>query len=519
MRRLLLALVLALCAAPALAQTSAQTLRDLARAGDFAGLQHQFDAAQAAVIAGRANPDDLRDMVSALIVTDPRIRAAMANWVETDPTSAPATAISAFIRYNDSFTLRGEKSRAETYPPALDAFSRLQAEGVELALTAYAAAPDFIPATDAMIFYQTTMRPLTPSAFDAMLADVMALTPNSGTLERAGYQAQPQWGGEGPMAVAQMCATHAPLITDILGYDAEVCFIRTVLDKGYGPDVQRLVVNLLRMNSNPLLADEQVLTDAIMDPVQRQAATLAYLQRETTIDADLAWRYDDGYVNQPGFVPMLDIVAARSVADARALLVDDPYNQRLLERVLRSGGSDLVAKGLSRSDRIALARDMVIAAPYSPAAWSKLAYALGHDRNDGIPFRNDDTPAARVARINAVVYSNHDANVLSSLRWAIAQQASALAEDDFAGIGTDPAPEGVDQLPCTLIRATRLLAEACVNPDPGDSDCSSSGDQSPRFVATMAAIASHGLCQAAREDPLEAIRFQPIAMDLAALAP
>ena len=512
MRRLLLALVLALCAAPALAQTSAQTLRDLARAGDFAGLQHQFDAAQAAVIAGRANPDDLRDMVSALIVTDPRIRAAMANWVETDPNSAPAAAINAFIRYNDSFTLRGEKSRAETYPPALDAFSRLQAEGLELALTAYAAAPDFIPATDAMIFYQTTMRPLTPRAFDAMLADVMALTPNPGTLERAGYQAQPQWGGEGPMAVAQMCATHAPLITDIPGYDAEVCFIRTVLDKGYGPDVQRLVVNLLRMNSNPLLADEQVLTDAIMDPVQRQAATLAYLQRETTIDADLAWRYDDGYVNQPGFVPMLDIVAARSVADARALLVDDPYNPTLLLRVLSSGYSDAVAEGLSRSEQLALARDLVIAAPTSPQAWTHLAYALRHNGDD-------DTPAARVARINAVVYSNHDANVLSSLRWAIAQQASALAEDDFAGIGTDPAPEGVDQLPCTLIRATRLLAEACVNPDPGDSDCSSSGDQSPRFVATMAAIASHGLCQAAREDPLEAIRFQPIAMDLAVLTP
>ena len=508
-----LALILGAIASGAAALPSADALRDMARNADIAALEAAFDDAQQQFHAGAADADDMRDMVSALTVTDPAIRQAMADWIAADPSSPQAATIVAFNRYEDSFALRGERTASETWPAALDAFRSYQAEGTALARAAYDAAPDFVPAADAVMAFQATTRTMPPDLFNAMVAAVMERTPNRGSLRRAAYQALPQWGGGGPLEVAARCTAHADKVNDGMPYSVEACFIDAVTTYGFGQDSVRQAAHLLMTSEAAGLDDLRVTLGLIADPVEAQAALLAYLERETTTDVEQAQIYDANYAIPQGLPLMLPVVGARHVAEARALLQDDPYNRRLIQRLFDAERWDQLAPPLlSPEEVLTLSRDMLIGAPFDPEAWIQLTLAL-HGAGRG------DDPAMLSAGINAVAYSMHHSGPLGNLRGDLMRAAQRLAEAGYPGVSDDTAFDGLELTLCPLVRADRLMTAACETPDDSDWMCGSNTGATPVIAALVAEIAARNWCGWERTAPLAEIVFLPVPVDLAALVP
>lgn len=503
---LLMVLAARLSAAP-----DGEQLQAMARSADVAGLEIAFEEARQALTDGQSTADNLRAMVDALIVSDPTVRAGMVAWLDQKPDSPYAATITAFIRYRDSFAVRGQGSTSETWPAAIDEFRSMQVEGSQLALQAYEAAPDFVPASDAVMTFQGTVRPLSTGAFEAVVAAVMADTPNRGSLQRAAYQALPQWGGEGLTAVARLCSAHALHVHDVPDYDIESCTIDLLAQHDFGRDARMMVADLLMQNDNPIFDKLRLSAGMIEGPAQAEDAMREILEDPEIGDLELAAIYDHSHAIPQGLPVMEPVVRDLVIADIRSRLEVDPYNVYLIRALMEAEGWDQLAPPLlSASDMVALNRDLLVASPYDPYAWVEFASGL---RQLG---RSDD-PAFLSAQINAVAYSRHQSGPLHNLTGSLMRAAEDLAQDDYPGASEDVDFDALELTLCPLVRAERLLQQACAVPDEWDWSCSSSAEEAPRVAAAVADITARGWCTWERTAPLSEIRFLPVPVDVAAL--
>lgn len=506
--RLTLTCLIAILGAPALAQTVTATLRGLARVGDVAVLEAAFAAGQAAFMAGQASADDIRQMVSALTVTDPTIRATVADWHATMPESPYVSVIMAFNAYRDGFSVRGEASRAETYPDALTASARLHDAGMTFALQAYAADPDFVPASDAIFRLQTTTRNIDPLTFDDIVARVMSETPNRGSLSRAIDQTRPQWGGAGAGDVGRLCDLYADRVQDVADYDAVTCFIDNVYFYRYPPDVLEFASYLLQDTDNPIL-DHVRWAQPMTSDAATELRVRNYLLEPTNMDVELARLYDGNFSHIMGLAPLTPLVGARNMADTRRELRDAPYNPDLLTRILDAESYNPIGdRPYSSAERFGFARDLAIAAPYDATSWTQLSQSL-----HGLRYRNPLDQTEDAVLINAVVFSNDG----SGLLWNLTTGKLSVAED-LVEMETPLAVQAEVAI-CPMLRAERLLLASCEDPGLYDWICDMFPEKAAEIAAISAPAIAAGLCEWERTAPIGDIRYTPVPVDLMALLP
>ncbi len=212
MRTFLIFAVLCLIAVPARAAIDPIALREMAYRHDIDGAEAAMAQAQAQALTGSLSPDDLRAIVAILNVSHPDVVDFVGDWLAAYPASPYAQTIRASQMTRAAWMVRGTGSVRQTHPLAMSTFHQTVDDAMTLALSAYATAPDFIPASDAIFGLQFATKTLSNDAYFAVLDHVMARNPNHESLARALNLAMPQWGGGGKPMIRTICRTYAEQI-------------------------------------------------------------------------------------------------------------------------------------------------------------------------------------------------------------------------------------------------------------------------------------------------------------------
>jgi hypothetical protein len=489
-------------------------LRDLARAGDVAGLEQAFADAFAAFRAGALRAVDLRSMVEAVVVTDPAVRDGIGKWHSERPGSAFAASVAAFRDYEDSFALRGEDTVSDTHPSALAAFSKLQDRAMEHALDAYAAEAGFPPATDAVMIFQRTTHKLSPSLFDSVVAAAMAAVPERDTLWRATLQAEPQWGGGGLPEVERLCDLYAGSVTDVANYDVETCVLDNLSRGSFPSEIIRAIIPQIDANPNPVLDHarlELLMYDS--DPAEL-AAMRAMFNDPAMTDIDLARSYDmlrmsQGVTDDPS---MVAIVAERAFNHAREALAYDPYNRDLLSKILYAARADNYAPDrLTPDERLAFSRDLVVAMPLNGGSWGGLASEMSRAYRDD-PLETYVDPIY----INSLAYSKHQSSLLSNFAYDKLVRLEDIEDQTRSGAAAPPIETLAERLSCPLVRILRLIEAVCATPD-DFTICGPVEGEAGRFNAAVAPAVDAGFCAWERWGPVSLLVFEPVEVDVGTL--
>ena len=496
------------------AEPDHDALRDLARAGDVAGLEQAFADAFAAFCASELRAADLRSMVEAVVVTDPAVRDGIGKWRSERPSSAFAASVAAFRDYEDSFALRGERTVSGTHPSALASFSTLQDRAMEHALDAYAAEAGFPPATDAVMMIQRTTQKLYPYRFDSVVATAMAAVPERDTLWRATLQAEPQWGGGGVPEVERLCGIYAGSVTDVADYDVTTCILDNLSRSSFPSYIIRAIMPEIDVNPHPVLDQARVrLLMYDSDPAEL-AAMRAVFDDPAMTDIELAHDYDmlrmsQGVTDDPS---MTVIVAHRAFVQARAALNRDPYNRALLRQLLEAAQADpYTPDRLTPDEYLSYSRDLVIAAPLDGWSWGRLANEMSR------AYRDDPLdPYVDPIYINSLAYSNHQSGLLSGFAYDKLVRLEDIEDLTRSGAVAPPTETVAERLSCPLVRVLRLLGAVCAMDD-DFTTCGPIEGESARFQAAVAPAVEAGLCQWERWGPVSLLVFEPVEVDVGTL--
>ncbi len=489
-------------------------LRDLARAGDVAGLEQAFADAFAAFRAGELRAVDLRSMVEAVVVTDPAVRDGIGKWHSERPGSAFAASVAAFRDYEDSFALRGEDTVSDTHPSALAAFSKLQDRAMEHALDAYAAEAGFPPATDAVMIFQRTTHKLSPSMFDSVVAAAMAAVPERDTLWRATVQAEPQWGGGGGAEIERLCSIYAGSVRDVADYDVMTCILDN-LSRGSIPSYMlHSIIPAIDANPHPVLDQARVRFLMHDSDPSELAAMRPVFDDPAMTDMDLAYDYDmlrmsQGVIDDPS---MTAIVAHRAFVQARAGLARDPYNRALLRQLLEAERADPYAPDrLTPDERLAYSRDLVIASPFDGWSWGGLASEMSrHYRDDPLDTYVDPV------YVNSLAYSNHHGGLLTNFGYDRLVRLEDIEDRTREGAPAPPIGTVAERLSCPLVRVLRLLGAVCAMDDTSTM-CGPVEGEAERFQAALVPAIEAGLCHWERWGPVSLLVFEPVEVDVGTL--
>lgn len=186
-----------LFATSAQADLSNREIRQIAYDGDMARMEATFSDLHHKSLSGAISYDSLRSSVSALAVSHPDILAFTEKWQAAYPQSPYANTVRTFQLWELGFGMRGGQTWQKTPIPAREGFQRMQQAGAAMALVAYEATPDFVPATDAVFKYNMTTHFLDAEALDSLRHEVLSRSHDFGSLSRSLFSAQGTWGGEG----------------------------------------------------------------------------------------------------------------------------------------------------------------------------------------------------------------------------------------------------------------------------------------------------------------------------------
>lgn len=200
-------------------------LRELAYQGDFQGVDAAMAEAHQQSLTGEISYDELRDLVSVLIRTHPDMDDFRLLWIENLPASPYAQMATAWSLYGSSIAIRGTALPRESPRAAIENFSRIQHQAMQLALSAYDTAPDFVPASDGILRMQKTTNRLWGWMINSIIADTMTVTPNFGSLTRASELSDPRWGGPGQDYILELCETYFDKIPEYPDLTKDACIV------------------------------------------------------------------------------------------------------------------------------------------------------------------------------------------------------------------------------------------------------------------------------------------------------
>lgn len=511
MRGIVFLLILLVMAVSARATVTPETLREMAYAGDIDGAEAAFAQAHAESVSGDISYDALRELTSVLIVSHPDVIDFVDAWMHEYPDSPYAQIAYVFQLRQTAWRLRGERFVGQTPPAAMQAFQDLQNRGMTIALGAYAQAPDYVPASDAVILHQLTTKRLDWDAFAVIVEDVMAITPNRGSLWRVSLLTLRQWGGVGHLGVQGLCEQYADRITDVDdGYSVDVCIIDLIHTTSSSETAQAFANQRLGTLTHPNVLLARLRQARDRQTLEDDALILSYLADVSLMDrqnaTNLAWqlRIDENSEAQ------LRAMDARWQAEAEAGIIHDPYNRNYIEVLL--GRYGLPVAQSRYYDNAALARREILTqrlaagALFDASAWADI----------GLSKRNSARTSAEMLLadpyyINAIYYGDYAQEYTTALMVAKAELFALHQMFVASGQATELTDEELEQdVLCPLARVDRLFVAMCeANPDPRQP-CSDFEAVYPPYREAMEHIVDHGLCEAERAAEIEDLLYLPV---------
>ncbi|MBD3677528.1 MAG: hypothetical protein HUJ27_03895 [Rhodobacteraceae bacterium] len=500
---------------------TADEVRAMAYAGDFAGLDIRLQDLQTKVAQGQISADAQRDIYATFATTDPRMHRFVRAWLEGMPGSAHANTAQAQIELTLGWYVRGPEFAQWTYPDAMEYFRRSQASAIRHAETALKNAPDLIPASDLMILMAKSGR--LPRSVHAYLADIMERRPNYGSLSRGLTITGPNWGGDWDQVV-DLCSRYALMVPDSPGYGIKVCQLDAALSNHHD---RKHALGLARLfdSSDAAALDRWRAYDAVYlrpDAPGARDRAAKEMMRDDFTDLALAESFDRFTSKPEGLPSMPALVFARLREKAREGIEHDPYNPDYLEVLGRDFvGIEKLPDAPSIPEQIELKKRSLMFQPYHYEHWAELAalQMRGFDMDN--PF------AADPYFINAIVYSNYhpqDVAVYLSHRLMLAMQhmrlsapGGRLPEDLRQKALASAFGRASDtELLCPYVRIQRIWEANCARA-PGEGFCTFNEMQTQVMDMIAAKVETQDLCASEKSAPLPTLLYQPIPLDRSAV--
>ncbi len=499
-----LLLVLAM-ATPALAKTAVADLRERMIAGDVAAVEAMFAAAHHSVETENGDYSEQRELFSALAVTDPRALDFVDVWRKAKPASPYAQTAKAWQLMKMGGWVRGEETVRWTYPDAMAANSAMEDMAADLAASAYAAAPDLVGASDAMLGlgHKARRNP------EDVIEEVMRVTPNARSIRTAKSVVIPQWGGS-IRRMKSLCETYAPVIRDVEGYDADYCMIETAMRANYCGDDLKPFTDMLDASDDPALDPLRIVRAGLCwtrMPDKVRPLIAAYLDNPETTDIQVA-RVFDGRSRVLG-EPLRELkVTERRIAKARDMIEFDPYNPDIL-RILATttvAEQGAVANPPSEEEVWELTLRGLAVAPFSPAIWRDLAYAK-LDTSDAAVHEGE--PLFE----NAIVYSNHKPGMVAEYGETLRSRMMNLAVDKGIKWGepvtADALDADIERLMCLTVRIGRIYDAICPEKS---NECNENEAEREGWAQSTTNADALGICKIERNSPVGTLAFTPRAV-------
>lgn len=514
-RQLLVICLLALTS-PAHAAITPNELRDLAYAGDVHGAEAAMAQAHAESVAGAITYDDLRDIVSVLLTTHPDVNDFTKVWLEEIPESPYALTIRSMQQSNVAWDVRGERMARDTHWEAMQTFVNMQKSSFLMAYKAYQIAPDFVLASDAIFEMHFTRKILFEFQYNSLVVQVMATTPNYGSLDRAMNVHHRNWRGRGVPGVRKYCEKYAPLIPDFDEYPVDVCVVDFAEQTRDLDRILPLADDLLARSDHPTLEHVRRKRAFERKNDQDRRMILDYLSDPEVTDYATASRFLFSFYQDAESGAVLAALESRLQRRAFEDLPHDPFSPRLI-KILTSDYNFVsgLGKPLAVHDmNDVLKRRLVVARPFDSNVWHRAARSFDASTQKG--------QRALIAPYyaNAIHYSDHSPYQLSQYsahlhRIHYIYKSFAVGRNLVDYEVMDNA-EFREQVECPMVRLYRLTEARCASIT-DEVNCKHFNNDLNGSTTKLAQMDEARICPAISDAPIEDLLFTPTAIDISTL--
>lgn len=456
MIRYALATILSFLATPIFAAITSDDLQDLIFQNDLPAVNAALKQAHQQSLTGEISYDELRDLTLVLFRTHPDTVDFLARWLEEEPTSPYANAARVWALYNNAWMVRGSKSSERTPMKAFQVQSEMYEEAMDHTIIAYEAAPDYVPASDAIFRLQWATNRLWALHVKSIIHKTLQATPNVGSIVRISYGNQ--------VDPFELCATYA---TEIENLSVEACNVVVIAENGWWDGNWNYVAETLDHDDNPVLdyararraielgldVDQSYLID-YLDTVD---LTYPWLDKDLRIASSLAnLRY---FFNPPR--DAVDAFKERAKQAVYKQLETDPFNNSLLKIAsLESShfrSNDTLFHNPQTYKHLMVRKALV--QPYHILNWSRIRSLENIHPADLNDFDVWD--------INALTHSDHALPALRNYMGSKFSQyhtmKNAAVTDTIIGRALPDQSEFDATVSCRLARLIRLFEQAANN--------------------------------------------------------
>ncbi len=506
-----------------------QELRDMAYAGDIDGAEQALRQAHQETLDGTLTVEELRELNNILIVSHPDVLDFVEDWMETYPDSPYAKTLRVFQTRNMAWTVRTKALAHRVSPEAMQTFRAMQEQGMDLALSAYEIAPDYVPASDAVLLHNQTTKRLSAYEHMEILTAVMEVAPNRGSLARASLLASHQWGGPGYRALIGLCDQFAEKVTDIENYTPEVCTIDLI---HYYPSTDGGLAysyELLAEHDHPFLARARAERALDIGTNEDMDDVIAYLSQPDVLDDDMVRNFDWYFSPTEKTEQFMALYKQQKREFVDNGILHDPYNANVLFRafdfytgmVPMPEPYSFVVEYDDEKGQFAylLARRLVAASPYSGASWSRMGNAIPRQATDDERLRDEALNYDSIF-VNSIYYGDHGVGYLVSFlqrKLSAYDSLRRLEEHDKPSPLTED--EEINHVLCPIIRLDRLHTARCEADNLDEDRCNRwSSKLQERVDSVITDIEERGLCRYEQNAALADLLYtEPMPFDLGEL--
>jgi Domain of unknown function (DUF4034) len=502
------------------AKDDREALRALIFAGDTKGAEQMIDGYFSAIAPGSQKFGDLRAMMQVFSVSDPRVDAFTTDWIRDYPDSPYAKAARGWYLFDMAFLYRGEDRASETRPEALAGFRQLLNESGELAEAAWNLEPRFVPASDLVL--AVTSKIGGREDIEDVVAEVMNVSPNFGSIRRAVEFDSKVWGGYPPEALGY-CNEYIAILNYDPELDFDTCelflalsFDNTILSE---PDVAEAT----EASEHPILQDFRMLLllQQQTPPTGKQLKELKELLDPNSVTwVEMAGLYDRFIGGPDGLPSIVEATKIRRLKVLSDLVELDPYNYGLLDQRYFLA-KEVYPDDLSRGPDPVLDTygPALKAAPYNVRAWNKLRMLSVESQYPAV--QNMDVEPFYV---NTFIYRGYqpvditDYAVNSFIAFRRMMKAPSASVEEVARR---------EELACKTIRAIRVAMYTCEQSGDISPTCSAIPTVNPQgnelinmpmtdILRELEATLEPEKCREFRSAPVETILcdIQPFDVDV-----
>ncbi len=518
-RMLLAALAVLMSSGGAGAVVTWDELHDLVRAGDVAAVETALQDAVDADSDVSVEPDEQRKLFTIFTNSEPAIAEFLTRWQHEKPDSALATTAMGWHLWK-----RGWNALGGVDAPLPEAWAALRADhgqAYDLAVTVVATNPDLIAASDLMLRLTATLG--NPEIAPVEMERVMALHPNRGSLLRI-FGAFSQQVADRKLLVTTLCDRYAPMIRSVPAYDAVTCGVDAAYGGGvwYGEDGTE-PRQLLQLTSNPVL-DYARLQDAAANigPAQQRVRLLEAEKALRALTTDEAMALDTARAEAAGPEVLITLdewkIALAGAVDQRRIEADrDPYDPVTVTRYVATlqDASNHLGQTLPRDEMILRLQALLGRVPFAAEAWRDLAdMTIGEVDPGAVGL--DMLEQVEPYYINAVVYSNYDADMVAALvfgkYWAIVDPKNVTQSRDMTVLSSAERARLDEVVNCPMMRQLKILMLVCRNQGIDIDKCSGFPGGTFPIESRLHKVNGDSGCQQEVNRPMENLAYSPIAI-------